>query len=229
MSAADNEDTSQPSTSPGSRARERALYKPLKEALRHWWLEDRFQKADGEERYVEVAITANASTGLGKWSAPDLTIVSRTTCEFAWSHDFEVITIEVKQGLRELSLESAYEAVAHRRLGTKAFLLVVDPNAKSLSDSVRESQDAAQQRSRPDSARFRDVIKVLRSNGVGLVVARNENDRATWEEWMRSERSPPNPRWIHRLLDKGFSSEADRERLRMLLMKTSERRTRGAP
>jgi len=199
--------------------RESDHYDGFKREVREWWLGSRFQAAAGEKRFVEVSITATCTKGLGKWGAPDVTLVSRTDYECFWEPDFEVVTFEVKSGMTQLTIDSAYEAVAHKRVGTKAFLVVIDTDAPTLTDAMRQNSDNERSHVRSTAARFRDAIKILRANGVGLVVARDGSDRLTWEEWLRADRSPPNARWINRLLMSGFQGASEQARLRTLLLK----------
>lgn len=197
--------------------REAYHYEDFRREIAEWWTGDRFARQDGERRFVEVVITASRVRGLGKWGAPDITLVSRTDYDYFWMPDFEVVTFELKSGISQLTIDAAYEAIAHKRVGTKAFLVVIDESARTMMDELRQSEAKGRGKTRLVAARLRDVIKVLRSNGVGLLVARAAADRSTWEEWLRAERSQPNPRWINRLLMSGFSSESDSARLRTLM------------
>ncbi len=88
----------------------------------------------------------------------------------------EVITFEVKPS-NAISVQAVFEALAHRRSATHAYVLLHVPleQADALSVVVEE------------------ICNVARSHGIGVITAGDPGDFATWEEIVDARRVDPDP------------------------------------
>jgi hypothetical protein len=88
----------------------------------------------------------------------------------------ELATFEIKLG-SALNVQSVFEALAHRRSATRAYVLahVAPDDARGMTDAIE------------------DIAEVARGHGVGFVTAGDPRDYDTWEEHVEAQRVEPDP------------------------------------
>lgn len=87
-----------------------------------------------------------------------------------------MITFEIKPS-NTINVQAVYEALAHRRAATRAYVLLHLPpeQAIALDEAVA------------------DLSAVARTHGVGVVTAGDPSDYQTWEEREEAPRVEPDP------------------------------------
>ncbi|MDI3283010.1 hypothetical protein [Polyangium sp. 15x6] len=175
--------------------REERYYKALAETLRTQWAKDRsFTR-------VEVEITAKQGrrdTG-GRWSRPDLTAVSLTRYRYIPGVFLDVTTFEVKT-IEALDVTGVYEALAHRRSATRAYLLCVADGP--LTDGQKE--------------RIIPVEEEAARHGIGLFVIDNVRDHETWTERCEARRFDADPEKLNDFIARQLSGELQQNILEWL-------------
>lgn len=175
------------------RTREDELYDDLARTLRDEWAKDK------RYRNFDVEITAKQGrrdTG-GKWSRPDIVLAGVTTFQYVPGKHLEVTTFEVKPP-DGLGITAVYEALAHLRFGTRAYVLayVPDDQAKSLAELVDQ------------------VAEEAKRHGVGFIVAADPADYGCWEERVEGVRHEFDPFRVNEFISRQLSATV-REKLVM--------------
>lgn len=163
------------------------LYEPMRKVIAGEWAKD--HRADP----VAVEITAlqgRRSTG-GKWSRPDITSVEVRTFSYVPGKFLEVVTFEVKP-YYAISVQAVYEALAHRRTGTRAYVLLHVP--ARITTQIAEV--------------IADIIAVARVHGVGLITAEDPSDYATWEDREDAQRFEPDPERLNEFISVQLTEKA---------------------
>lgn len=149
------------------------LYTPIATVLRNQWT-----KEQGFDNYL-VEITAkqgSKSTG-GKWTRPDIIAVGYKTFPYIPGRYLEVITFEIKP-VSAIDVAAVYEALAHRRAATQAYLIVHIPKKDPPYD-------------------FTAVIEAISDEskkfGIGFIIAEAPDDFDTWEVKLEADRIEPDP------------------------------------
>lgn len=165
--------------------REEELYQPLAAVLNAEWAREKRL-----ERWIvhTTARQGRRETG-GRWSRPDLVIVTQSTYPYIPGRHFDVITFEVKPS-DAIDITAVYEALAHLRAATKAYVLlhVPDADADRLSDTLAE------------------VCAEAKKHGIGVVVVSQPGDFAGWEEMVEPVRQEPEPRRLNDFLATQFEA-----------------------
>jgi hypothetical protein len=181
------------STLPPAEISEDALYEPLEIILRDKWCK--------ELRFDEFVIQITARQGRretgGKWTRPDIVVVSVVSYLNLPGKHVDVITFEVKTH-ENFDVSSVYEALAHLRAATRAYLVVCVP--KDNRDSLEP------------------VIEVVTSecsrHGVGFIVVPGDiSSYDTWEFLVDASPAQGNPARIDDFLERQLS-EDNKRRLR---------------
>lgn len=162
------------------------LYEPMAAVLRNRWARDR-----SYDRWrVEVtALQGRRDTG-GRWTRPDITIASLSTYLYLPQKSFDVTTIEVKKYDR-LDVTAIYEALAHLRSATRAYVLAYVP------DTVMESMEEI----------LSQVYDEARRHGVGVIIAGNPESYEDWEEAVEAVRHEPDPDRLNEFIRTQLSQE----------------------
>jgi hypothetical protein len=156
---------------------ERDLYEPIATVLRGAWAKhSRF-------RHHLVEITANQgrrNTG-GTWTRPDLAVAALRVFPFLPGKYFDLITFEVKPSWA-LSVTGVYEALAHRRAGTQAYLWLHCPDMLSNAEVLALIQEEAER------------------HGIGLIIAADPRNYDTWQQKCDPERVEPDPDMLNEFI-----------------------------
>jgi hypothetical protein len=159
---------------PAVRIDEGDLYVPMAQVLKTDWARDnRFR-----ELVVEITARQGPRNTGGRWSRPDITVVSSTTLMFYPSKIFDVTTFEIKPAY-DFNVTAVYEALAHRRGATRSYVLVQIPI---------EEQGIEQTSSVIDQ-----MCADAKRHGVGVLIAANPADYDTWDEKVEALRVEADP------------------------------------
>lgn len=171
------------------RVTEAELYEPLSGLLRDRWVKDqRFERS-----LVEISARQGRRETGGTWTRPDLIVVSYTTLLYVPGKHFEVVTFEVKPW-DTLDVTGVYEALAHRRASTRAYLLTVVPQAELEQESSEEY--------------IQRIQEEAKRHGVGFVIVTESDDYGTWDERVEASHHDPAPHSIHDFLSLQLSDGA---------------------
>jgi len=180
------------------RAAETRLYPAMVREIEERWARQPSHNYYPEPRRFRHILT-NVSGSQGAWRRPDITLVGGMTLPFLPGKFLDVVTFEVKLwSNRGQRLPAMYEALAHRRRATHSYVIYFRP-----SSQVAEVGEEA--------AITREALRT----GVGVIVAEQEDDFATWKELVEPVRHSPDPHHLHEFLLSLAKSEPHfRRRLR---------------
>jgi len=139
---------------------EKSLYPPMLKVLENRWVKDQ----PFSNFHVEDTSKGGARRD-GRWSRPDLTVLASTTYTYVPGRHFDVITFEVKHH-KAIDVTSVYEALAHRRSATHAYVLAYVPD--ELLASKEDSY-------------LKEVSEEAARHGIGFIVAGDPNNFDTWD------------------------------------------------
>lgn len=160
---------------------EQDSYQPLARVLRESWVKDVFRF---DKSIVEVtALQGKRKTG-GKWSRPDITIIGVASYKFIPGKHLEVVTFEVKAA-NAIDITAVYEALAHRRAATRAYVLVYNHPQSAISSL---------------EALLEPVLEEAKRHGVGLLVAEKLDDYEFWETKNEAVRTEPAPDRLNKFI-----------------------------
>jgi len=138
---------------------EESLYPVITKVLHEKW--SKYESL--EDFFVEVTAKQGRRWTRGTWSRPDVVVVNVLTYQNLPGKHVDVTTFEVKTQAN-FDVTAVYEALAHLRAATRAYVLVVAPKQ---SDQVEE--------------RLKEVEEEAARHGVGLIVATDAADYDSWE------------------------------------------------
>jgi len=164
---------------PSGRIAEDALYEPLAKVLRTEWVKDRRY----DDAVVEITARQGSKATGGRWSRPDIVVASLTTYAWVPGKYFDVTTFEVKP-FDGFDVTAVYEALAHLRSATRAYVLVHVPEA--LREPFEETLQAA-----TDEAD---------RHHVGFIVVGDPGDWETWDVRVEARRREPDPGRLNEFL-----------------------------
>ena len=168
------------------------LYEPIAQVLRTDWARvNRFR-----EFLVEITARQGRRETGGKWTRPDLTVVSSTTLLYYPTKLFEVTTFEVKP-CDNFDVTAVYEALAHRRAATRAYLLIHLP--------------IAEQEKEPATSLIPQICSEAERHGIGVFVVSEPGNYETWVPKVEAARQEPDPRLLHEFLAIQLSETAKAE------------------
>jgi hypothetical protein len=166
------------STSPNY-SNESNLYEPIATVLRNQW-----SKAQGFDNYfVEIPARQGSRLTGGKWTRPDIAVVGYKSFIYIPGRFLEVITFEVKPTYAA-DVSAVYEALAHRRAATRAYVIVhipadVKADYKNVIAAIYE-----------ESKKF----------GIGFIVAEDPADFDTWDLALDADRFEPEPKRLNEFI-----------------------------
>jgi hypothetical protein len=170
--------TVEPAQSSPSEA-EDALYDPIAAVLNKAWASDsRFQ-----QHVVQVTARQGRRKTGGTWTRPDIIVAGLRVFPYLPGKYFDLISFEVKPWWG-VDVPAVYEALAHRRASTQAYVWLHVPEAKA--------------------PQLEDLLEAIHSeakrHGVGLIVASDPADYETWDIRLDAERVPPDPEYTNELV-----------------------------
>jgi len=130
----------------------------------------------------------------GTWTRPDIVVAAFRLFQFLPGKFFDLISFEVKPSW-SIDVTAVYEALAHRRAATQAFVWLHCP-----ADQAEDQQEALN--------RIEDECE---RHGVGMIVAADPNDYSTWDTRVDAIRTEPDPEYLNDFIAQQFSDGAKEE------------------
>lgn len=148
------------------------LYPPAKDILAKEWPRER----GSNPLFVEITASQGKRITGGVWSRPDLVSAEVKAYEYVPGKFLEVVSFEVKPSTA-IDVQAVYEALAHRRASTHAWVIlhVPTPKAAALEESIQS------------------VVTAARMHGVGVIVMADPADFDTWETIEEAQRFGTDP------------------------------------
>jgi len=175
-----------PALQTGGYTREEELYVPMRNVISAQWCRDQ----GFDDFAVEITARQGSRQTGGTWSRPDITVFAHKTYPYVPDHFFEVVTFEVKpSGCANVA--AVYEALAHRRAATQAYVVVHIP--PDWSEALQTTMN--------------DVISEAKKWSVGVMVAEDPTDFYTWEVCVEAERQTPDPKRLNDFIAQQTSQE----------------------
>ena len=160
-------------------ATERSLYPPMLQVIRDRWVK--------EQPFNSVIVEDTSQGGRradGIWARPDITVVASTTYTYVPNKHFDVITFEVKH-YKGFDVTAVYEALAHRRSATRAYVLVYVPeNVLPILESPTLSE----------------IADEATRHGIGFIVAEDPGDFDTWDIKEDASSVVPDPARLNKFI-----------------------------
>jgi|SRR5215831_488795 len=166
---------------------EAELYSPIRSTLETFWAKER----QIEPLAVEITAAQGRKRTGGRWTRPDLVSAAVRTYRYLPGKYMEVVTFEVKP-FDAIDVTAVYEALAHLRSATHAYVIFHVPNDQE--ESVKLTLDEA--------------CHVGRRHGVGVIVVGDPADFDTWEEREEARRVDPDPQRLDEFIVAQLSAEA---------------------
>lgn len=176
-----------------STERESDLYVPVATVLRGDWAKHFRLK----QFLVEITAAQGRRNTGGVWSRPDIVVATMRQFQFLPGKFFDLVSFEIKPRW-SIEVTAVYEALAHRRAATQAYVWFHCPN--SDQDTRRVDLDR--------------IAEEAERHGVGMYVASDPSDFATWEPRVDAERIEPDPSYLDELVTSQFTNVA-KDELRM--------------
>ena len=151
---------------------ERDLYDPIVATIAsRWVLDHRIQ----EFVLDRMAQRGRRDTG-GKWTRPDVALVSCSWFKFVPGIQVELNTFEIKT-FDGLDVTAVYEALAHRRAAHYSYVVAYIP--------------------KPERQKLESLLDRLcleaESHGIGLIVVAKPDEYETWDFEIEPSRNDPDP------------------------------------
>jgi hypothetical protein len=170
--------------------RESELYEPIARVLRRSFAQDKNFKW----HHVEITARQGRRATGGRWTRPDITMVSLTRFRYVPGLHLEVFTFEVKTR-DAVDVTAVYESLAHTRFGTRAY--VVFPFPEDPEGADRELLDA--------------VVAEAERHGVGVFTMTDPGDYQTWDELVAPVRTDADPEATNEFIATQLSPDAQAE------------------
>lgn len=170
-----------------SQKSESEYYADLETTLREQWAKDM-----GLENYL-VQVTAQQGrrdTG-GAWTRPDIVLVSVTNYRYIPGRQLDVNTFEVKLA-DQADIKAVYEALAHCRASTSAYLLLVGSKDCTADDLEQIKREAAR-------------------HGVGLIRIKDPKNFDEWDYIIEPRSTLSDPASIEEFIETQLSDENKRK------------------
>jgi protein tyrosine phosphatase (PTP) superfamily phosphohydrolase (DUF442 family) len=163
------------------------LYPAIKATLETFWAKER----QIEPLAVEITASQGRKATGGRWTRPDLVSVAVRTYRYLPGKYMEVVTFEVKPA-DAITVTAVYEALAHLRSATHAYVIFHVPD--DSSDSTAQVIDEAR--------------RVGRAHGVGVITMSDPKDWETWNELEEARRVEPDPERLDEFISVQLGQDA---------------------
>jgi hypothetical protein len=166
---------------------EQQLYEPISKVIRESWTKD----YRVEDFVLEIVANQGPRKTGGIWSRPDIVVVGISVFQFVPGKHLDITTFEVKP-YTALDVTAVYEAVAHLRAATRAFVVLhVPPEMAAKSESLIE-----------------DIIEEASRHGVGLIIAEDVSNYETWDFKVEALRKNTDPIRLNDFIAKQLSTKS---------------------
>jgi hypothetical protein len=160
---------------------ESELYEPVARVLRSEWAKDmRFRS-----HVVEVTARQGRRDTGGTWTRPDIVVAALRVFPHVPGKFFDLITFELKS-FDGIDVTGVFEALAHRRAATQAYVWLHVPTGSDSQDDTR--------------ALLERINEEARRHGVGLIVGADPADYSSWDVQLRAARFEPDPEFLNEFI-----------------------------
>lgn len=168
---------------------EKNLYSPFIKVINEFWTKDN----DIDDYIIEnTSCQGKKKTG-GRWTRPDITLISIKNYQYVYGKIMDVITFEVKPQ-DNYGIESVFETAAQSVFAHKSFLC------------IHASQE------KPETEEFDRIIRQCERFGIGLITFENPEDWKTYETVVDPKRREPDPGEINTFIKQQLT-DSSREKL----------------
>ena len=169
-----------PKAKPQKYRKETQLYDPFHQTIQKDWVDE----YDITDFVSEVSAHKGSKFTGGKWTRPDVTLVSVGNYPFIPGKSVEVITFEIKPA-GEYGVEGVYETASHSAFANKSYL------ALHTAENQSDAEDFLE-RLEKEAVRF----------GVGLVTFEDPGKWDTFEVIVEAQHKIPSPRDTNEFLSR---------------------------
>jgi hypothetical protein len=171
-------------------AKEIDLYEPARGVIQDSWAKDE----NYDDHVVSItALRGRAYTG-GKWTRPDISLLSVKAYPYLPQRYFDIVTFEVKPA-GQTTVEGIFEALSHQQFATRAYAVFHVPDLPT--DKIFQEHITDAQR----------ILSTARKHGIGVIIATDISDWETWDEILVAERVVPDPEQANRFIATGFPQD----------------------
>ena len=157
------------------------LYEPVARVLRSEWAKDmRFRS-----HHVEVTARQGRRDTGGTWTRPDIVVAALRVFPHVPGKYFDLVTFELK-AFDGVDVTAVFEALAHRRAATQAYVWLHVPAGMEARDDTRTLLER--------------INEEGRRHGVGLIVAADPADYSSWDIQLRAVRVDPDPEFLNEFI-----------------------------
>lgn len=150
------------------------LYEPVAKVLRGEWATD----MGFRDHAVEVTARQGRRDTGGVWTRPDIVVASLRVFPHIPNKYFDLITFEIKP-LSNIDVTAVYEALAHRRAATQAYVWLHVPAECMENEETNNLLET--------------VMEEASCHGIGMIVGSDPADYSTWDIRLSAARHDPDP------------------------------------
>lgn len=175
------------------RIKEHELYDPFLQVIKTYWV-----KENDIDDYIteKTANQGKRKTG-GRWTRPDVTLISMKNYQYIFGKIMEVITFEIKPK-DDYGIESVFETASQSVFAHKSYLCIHVSGGK------------------PETEEFDRILRQCDLFGVGLIVFDKPDDWETYETIVEPKRREPDPYEVNMFIKQQLSEKNKEELSRKL-------------
>lgn len=170
------------------RIKENELYDPFMRVVKEFWVKDN----DIDEYLISNTSNQGKKKTGGRWTRPDVTLISIKNYQYVYGKIMEVITFEIKPE-DNYGVESVFETASQSVFAHKSFLCIHLSNGK------------------PETEEFDRIIRQCDLFGVGLIVFEQPDDWETYETVVDPKRKEPDPYEVNSFIKQQVSEKHKEE------------------
>jgi len=133
---------------------------------------------------VEVTARQGRRDTGGTWTRPDIVVAALRVFPHVPGKFFDLVTFELKAS-NAISVTAVFEALAHRRAATQAYVWLHLPAGVERDDT---------------SALLERINEEARRQGVGLIIGSDPADYSSWDVQLRAVRVEPDPEFLNEFI-----------------------------
>lgn len=149
---------------------ENELYEPFHKVIKDFWVKEN----EIDDYLSEVTANQGKKKTGGKWTRPDISLISIKTYQYLIGRIMDVITFEIKPE-DNYGIESVFETASQSVFAHKSYLCIHLPKGK------------------PETEEFEKIQRQCENFGVGLIVFEKPEDWETYETIIEPRRKNPDP------------------------------------
>jgi hypothetical protein len=152
------------------RITENELYEPVNKVIKEFWVREN----EIDDYLIEIIANQGKKKTGGKWTRPDIALISIKTYQYLIGRIMDVITFEIKPE-DNYGIESVFETASQSVFAHKSYLCI------HLS------------KGKPETEEFEKIQRQCENFGVGLIIFEKPDDWETFETIIEPRRKDPDP------------------------------------